>query len=195
MKLYMIRHGESEANINRSYAGWHDIPLTEKGKAQARELNRVLNDIHFDKVYTSDLIRAINTCCLALPDADYQKLDVLREINVGKMSGVCVQDELRLFCECASQNRKNYNFLPYGGEDKSALSERIREFLGILEKTDYENVAAFSHGAFIHIMFEVITGGSIHNISLCDNCSVSVFEYTENKWRLKAWNCRPQLIK
>ena len=56
MKLYMIRHGESTANAEGKHAGWGQIPLTDKGRDDARHAGTLLEGVTFDRVYVSDLL-------------------------------------------------------------------------------------------------------------------------------------------
>ena len=59
MKIYFMRHGESENNLNGRMTGWMDAPLTERGVEQARAASVKLRGITFDKVFSSDLVREI----------------------------------------------------------------------------------------------------------------------------------------
>lgn len=59
--LVLVRHGESEWNALGKWQGWQDIPLTEKGRQEAKTAASVLRDIKFDIAFTSDLIRAKET--------------------------------------------------------------------------------------------------------------------------------------
>lgn len=59
MLIYFIRHGESETNLNIRLTGWYDTPLTEKGIEDAKKAGEFLKNVHFDKVFTSDLMREI----------------------------------------------------------------------------------------------------------------------------------------
>ena len=60
MRLYVIRHGESENNLKKCWTGWYDAPLTEKGRQDARKAGTFLQGITFDKIYASDLSRGGN---------------------------------------------------------------------------------------------------------------------------------------
>ena len=60
MKLYIVRHGESETNRKGLWTGWLDVALTDKGIADAERVRDTLRGIKFDKVYSSDLQRASN---------------------------------------------------------------------------------------------------------------------------------------
>jgi 2,3-bisphosphoglycerate-dependent phosphoglycerate mutase len=59
--IYLVRHGETDWNVSKTIQGQKDIPLNQKGEAQAHELSIKLKDIHFDTIYSSDLIRAQRT--------------------------------------------------------------------------------------------------------------------------------------
>lgn len=58
MKIFVIRHGESETNRDALWTGWYDAHLTEKGRSEAERLRVLLSGIQFDKIYSSDLLRA-----------------------------------------------------------------------------------------------------------------------------------------
>lgn len=66
MKLYLVRHGESECNVQRRLYGRTDCSLTEKGCRQAREVGEKLAGEHIDLCISSPLIRAAETARLAL---------------------------------------------------------------------------------------------------------------------------------
>ena len=83
MKLYVIRHGQSEGNIRGVFSGWHQHNLTEKGREDACRAGRIISKVKFDKVYSSDLYRAIETAKIALPDYECEPTPLIKEINVG----------------------------------------------------------------------------------------------------------------
>ena len=64
--LVLLRHGESQWNLENRFTGWVDVPLTEKGREEARRAGEKLRGIRFDKAYTSKLQRANETLELAL---------------------------------------------------------------------------------------------------------------------------------
>ena len=66
MKVYFIRHGQSEGNRLHLHCGWSDTPLSELGHQQARAANAYLKDIPFDRIYCSDVPRARQTAADAL---------------------------------------------------------------------------------------------------------------------------------
>ena len=68
MRVYVIRHGESETNYKKQWTGWSDVHLTDKGKEDAKKARDFLKHISFDKIFASDLVRAVETAKIALPD-------------------------------------------------------------------------------------------------------------------------------
>ena len=61
MKLFLVRHGQTVSNVAGVYAGQTDVILTDAGRAQAMKIRPILEKFQFDKVYSSDLSRAIDT--------------------------------------------------------------------------------------------------------------------------------------
>ena len=189
MKLYFIRHGQSEANIKGTHAGWGDFPLTEQGRLDAVRAKKSLSGVKFDKAYSSDLCRAVETQRIALPDVAGEQTTLLREINVGSLTGIPFEEAKKSLGEEYSVNRKNYAFENYGGESYADFCVRVRKFFSLVEKSPYENVAAFCHGGFINTALDVVAGRFLEReIFKCDNCSISVFEFKDGKWSLNLWN-------
>ena len=87
--LYIVRHGQSHANVNKIISGHFDSPLTELGEAQAQTLGEKLRDIHFDAVFSSDLVRAKRTAELAQLERKLvvQTTTLLRERSFGSYEG------------------------------------------------------------------------------------------------------------
>src|SRR5687767_3554749 len=77
-KLVLLRHGQSQWNLENRFTGWVDVPLSELGVEEARRAGRVLRDegFRFDVAYTSVLKRAIKTLWLALEEMDQMWIPV-----------------------------------------------------------------------------------------------------------------------
>ncbi|MBQ9131391.1 MAG: histidine phosphatase family protein [Clostridia bacterium] len=184
MKLYVIRHGESETNKTKCWTGWMDARLTEQGIEDAGVAGKLLQGISFDRVYASDLTRAMDTAKNALPGCTPTPERLLREIHVGNLSGtpienVPVADRIRMAVD---------GFVAYEGESQDQFHDRIRAFLRQVEKIECENIAAFSHGGWLRGALEEVVGISLRGARIsCDNCTVAIFEYTNNTWRLHSW--------
>lgn len=87
--LTLVRHGETEWNAQGIWQGWKDSPLTEKGRAQAGQLCEMLNDQHFDVLFSSDLFRAQHTAQILNTERQLaiETRQALRERAVGKYDG------------------------------------------------------------------------------------------------------------
>lgn len=189
MKLYLIRHGQSEANLRRIYSGQDlNIDLTEQGEQEARAAGELLKGIPFDKVYSSDQRRAWRTQEIALPDYKAERLAMLREFDVGSLTGMPFENE----DEEIRCHRIAHDFTPYGGENQEMAYSRAERFLSFITTLPYESVAAFSHVGFMKRLLDAATGIK-HDPSLftCSNCGICVFEYKEGKWQILHWNVAP----
>ena len=184
MKLWMIRHGESETNRLKQWTGWLDAPLTDKGREDAARARGVISGVRFDKIYASDLSRARCTAEIAVPGCEYESTALLREINVGDVAGrewdVIEKSQINaVFRE---------GYACYGGESTAEFRARIGEFMRLVEAQGGENVAAFTHGGLIRTVLEMVLEVSLPRKSLlCKNCMVAVFEYSDSVWKLHSW--------
>ncbi|MCD8076528.1 MAG: histidine phosphatase family protein [Lachnospiraceae bacterium] len=146
MRLYIIRHGQTEWNSSYRLQGRTDIPLNESGRELARKTGEALarQGICFERIYTSPLIRARETAELVSKNSIGTELVTpiladwhLQEISFGAMEGERVRDENGVL------NVENYIWFfndperyipPEGGESFEALLERTGEFLEILRQ-------------------------------------------------------------
>lgn len=183
MRLFMIRHGESENNSLGIYTGQYDAKLTALGQDQARALQPILKEFTFDRVYSSDLSRAMETCLLALPGIEVIPTPLLREIDTGELT-------CRPFKEVKERcGNLQGHFSPFGGEDPADVIKRLEEFLAPLEANPCDYVAAFAHGGVLRGMLNHATHSSISTLNLLSpNCNIAVFDYNGERWRLLAWN-------
>lgn len=80
-KLVLVRHGQSEWNASNQFTGWYDVPLTEKGRAEAVRAGEMMVEAGLEPtiLYTSLLRRAINTAHIALDVADRLWIPVVRD--------------------------------------------------------------------------------------------------------------------
>jgi alpha-ribazole phosphatase len=193
MKLYLIRHGESEANQKHLHAGWAPVHLTEKGIEDAKKAGKLISDIKFDKVFSSDLVRVVETCFYATGITDQEQRPELRELNVGSLAGKSPEKLMKeVGLEYIKRNHsRDYRF--YGGENMEDLFSRVESFMKELEANPYSsmnNILVFaSEGAIDMALASVLEiGAQGFNNMTCDNGSVSVFEYVNGLWKINKWN-------
>ena len=185
MIIHLIRHGESTTNKRLAHAGWAQVPLSEKGILQAKELSNKLSNKKFDKIYSSDLIRAIQTLENALPNCPFEKSPLLRERSVGILAEKRRDDCLKEYGELYETSRANRDFTPFGGENEDDLKNRAIEFYKSLSNKDFQNVAVFTHEGFIRATLEIAINSLIPIGSITfPNCIVCSFELKEDKLKL-----------
>ncbi len=183
MKLYLIRHGESETNLSGHYTGWSQVQLTEKGIEDAKGIRPLLEKVKFDKIYSSDLIRAKMTAETAIPGCVYEETELLREMNVGDLA-------LKPFLPKEGKEREllvdGYNH--FGGESFAEFRVRVGKFLDKVAASEHEYVAAFTHAGFLrNTLSLVLDAKTTHSNLECSNCAVAIIECIGGTWRLSCW--------
>jgi probable phosphoglycerate mutase len=143
-ELWLVRHGETPASRGRTLAGWTDVPLTERGEAQAAALQPVFAGEHFDGVWSSDLVRAVTTARLARgePTRDQR----LREISFGELEGA---DYMNMDEEIQKGLARFEGFRAPGGESFEGLRDRVLSFVDALPPGRH---AVFTHGGVVRLL-------------------------------------------
>ena len=183
MLLFLVRHGQTTANETGTYSGQTDVMLTELGKAQAEAIRPILAQYNFDRVYSSDLTRAIDTQKLAIPDADGIRTPLIREMDVGSLAGQSIKAVKEKYVGFAS------DFTPFGGENAQMQTERLRKFLTQLENDSCDKAVAFVHGGITRCMLRIVMGENVDFTGIVSaNCGISVFRFDGKRWIMEAWN-------
>ena len=188
MKLYMVRHGQSETNLARCFTGWAQANLTEQGIADAKRAGEYLKGISFDRIYSSDLIRAVQTAQNAIPSCVPVQLPCLREIGLGKLEMQSIDECIACYGEPFVTHRREHNFTPYGGENQDMMENRVRSFLQMLENDPCECAVAFAHAGTLQTALDIVLGIRLDRSHVrCLNGAVAVFEYEAGRWMLRTW--------
>ena len=145
--LWLIRHGETDWNAEGRFQGWTDVPLNETGRAQAEQLRALLAAGDFDGVWSSDLIRAVETARVAISEPSVDER--LREIDFGDLEGA-VWDELD--SDIRAGLKEFDSFQSPGGESTAAFVDRVFAFLDELEAGRH---LVFAHGGVIRAIGRV----------------------------------------
>ncbi len=190
LNVYFIRHGQSESNLNATFSGNTDVPLTDKGRDDARHAGELLKGIEFQKIYVSNLSRAQETMRLAIPGAVGVVDERLQETNVGFLAGHLRSEMMEKYGDALQEAFRTRCFGSYGGEQQSEHMARVKAFRDMLEAENIDgNVAVFAHDGTIRNFFQLMVGNAsgIDQVRLA-NGSVSVFSYNGKYWILKHWN-------
>jgi probable phosphoglycerate mutase len=162
MKLYFVRHGESEANLLREFSNSGvKHPLTEKGVEQARVLAYKLRDIPFACIYSSPVLRAMQTAYIVADGAPVEVTEALREWNVGIYEGTTDPKGWELHRQVQEDwffHGKPESKMP-GGESLVEIKERFIPFIKMLveqNKDTNRNILCVAHGGLYLAMLPLI---------------------------------------
>jgi 2,3-bisphosphoglycerate-dependent phosphoglycerate mutase len=163
-KLVLVRHGESEWNAKGVWTGWTDIPLTEKGREEAKKAASLLSDIHFDYTYTSKLVRASETLELMKKELHLSVATIanfaLNERDYGQFTGKNKWEIKKEIGDEAFQSlRRGWNSEVKGGETLKVVYDRVvpyflSEVLPLLKKG--KNVLVVAHGNSIRALVKYL---------------------------------------
>lgn len=166
-KIIYFVHGTTSDNIEGKCSGWNQVELTDLGRERAIKLGQIRKDTHFDVIFTSDLIRAIDSANLAFPNINHIQDKRLRECNYGDLDG---KDKKLVVYE-------DHIDIPFpNGESLKDVEKRILNFIEFIK----ENYSGKTIGIVAHrapqLAFEVLTKNLTWN------------EAIKNDWRnTKSW--------
>lgn len=175
--LYVFRHGETQDNADMIFCGWRDVGLTETGVQQAEILAEKLKDKKIDRLYSSDMIRAIDTMKIAMSlnpenrDKHVAEDNRLRERNYGEWQGYSKLQKHLEDPEGLHKVRRGYEDEPPNGESLHDTVNRVSDFLDeLLEKMRSErfNAAISCHGNSIRGIRQYFEGLSNEDAALIE---------------------------
>jgi len=186
MKLFLVRHGQTTSNVEKIYAGQKDVPLTEQGRRDAEALRPILAPFRFDRVFSSDLSRAVITQQLALPGYTAEQTPLLREYDEGSLIGRTIREVEEEYGDVVLETR---DYIRFGGENSEMVCARLQEFLRGLEEDPCDCAVAFAHIGIMNCMLQLVLKADYDRLAAVSaNCAINVFEYDGKRWRLLAWN-------
>ena len=162
-KLVLLRHGQSQWNLENRFTGWKDVPLTQQGIDEAKKAGYLIkkNNIIFDKIYSSVLLRANKTAEIALKEAHmeelfendqliYERSQSLNERDYGDLVGLNKAETAEKFGkEQVHIWRRSYDTPPPNGESLKDVVDRVSPYFTqkieplLLEE---KNVLIVAHG-------------------------------------------------
>jgi 2,3-bisphosphoglycerate-dependent phosphoglycerate mutase len=143
--LVLVRHGESQWNLENRFTGWEDVPLTDTGKREAARAGELLHGMRFDVAYTSVLQRAIRTLDIILEataqtDLPVIKDQALNERHYGDLQGLNKAETAKKYGdEQVHIWRRSYDIPPPGGE---SLKDTAARTLPYFERVIVPRLAA-----------------------------------------------------
>ncbi len=194
--LFIIRHGETEWNLNGLHQGHMDSPLTTAGERQARLLGRrfASDGTRFDAVYTSDLGRAMQSvqeiCQASGQEVSIQKESQLRERALGLLEGLTYAEIAEQMPGDHKQHISgNPDYRPEGGESWRDIYTRTGNILNELaQRHDGQSILCVTHGGVISMAMKSCIGIDL-SAKRCfhiQNTALNVLErHAENDWQLR----------
>ena len=200
MKLYFVRHGRTVWNLEGRFQGaGGDSPLLPESIDTLKKLGQYLKDISFDKIYSSDLPRAVksaeiiqsqltNPCPLeSVPD--------LREWHLGKLEGLKIATLNAIYPQQIQAFRTNlakFDTTMFEAESLYSTIQRTTQFIKSLKDSKTEQLLLVGHGANLTASLRTLLG---YNEALLrkngglDNASLTILETNDfEKFTLKTWN-------
>lgn len=180
MKLFLVRHGETEENLAGVLMGHHHGVLTQKGKTQAKEAAEALKDFKFVHIYSSDLNRCIDTAEIIKelhPDTPITFTKELRERNLGILQGQKAKevDWTKMTGDAFGLGK------PEGGESIDELKFRALDFIRQLyDKHPNDNILLVSHNGWIKQIISHFTGVPSKDVEKVGNAQIVKVEVGPN---------------
>ena len=198
LKLYIVRHGETEWNVIKRFQGQLNTPLTEKGMEKLRKTGKKLENVLFDEVYTSELGRTVASAEIILNEnrgyknkkRELQKLAELNEVYFGVWQGLTYEEVFLKYPEEGNNyfyNVKNYNAENVEAENlKDALERFLKGINKILNRHKSGNILVVTHGTVFEMFINYVENKSIFDIderTLMGNGDYKVFSYKDGKFQ------------
>ena len=190
--LCLVRHGETPWNAERRLQGHLDIPLNEHGRAQARATAAMLEGKRFDAIYSSDLVRAVETAHSITGGVAPVALQALRERHYGSFQGMTYAEAKSSLPEAyAAFEARNPSFeFPGGGESLLAFRRRVEGAMqSITRRHAGQRVLIVTHGGVLDIVHRLVTGKPLEapRDFKIPNAALNWVGHGPEGWALIAW--------
>ena len=201
LKLYIVRHGQTEWNVLEKFQGQLNSPLTERGIEKVGKIGKELENVKFEAVYTSELGRTIGTAEIILEKNNFEKkkniekrlklkkLPELNEIYFGEWQGMDFKEIFLKYPKEAHSyfyDVKNYTAKNIKGEE---LKDGLERFLKGIEKirTKYKsgNILIITHGTVLELFLNHIQNKKFYDLDerkLIGNGQYKIFTFESGKY-------------
>lgn len=156
VNLYLIRHGRQNSSLCNV-----DVELSTAGRSQAELLRERLQHYHIDALYSSNLLRAIQTAeilnkTLQLPQVIREEI---KEISFGQLEGLAEEYIEEHFHAFQEEQKKLLEDIPYpGGENGTSVYERAMPVIQEIVQSGKKNIAIVTHGGIIRVLMAALFG-------------------------------------
>jgi broad specificity phosphatase PhoE len=188
-RVLLVRHGQTDWNVDGRWQGVLPVGLNAEGWSQARALAEQLRGRSIGAIYSSDLPRAFETATVVgsvvglVPHTDIR----LREFSLGVFQGLTrEQIEDRYPTEWQAFRSDYWNYTVPQGESRRALQRRVQQaFTAITTQTAGKEVVLVSHGGSIRMLLLALfaNDAALSDVHI-ENTSVTTLERNGDSWRL-----------
>lgn len=181
MKLFLIRHGQTDWNVEGKIQGSYDSELNNTGISQAEELSKKVVELSykFSKIYSSPQKRAIKTAEILSKAAkvDYITIKGLEEVNLGRWEGLTWIEAKERFPKEYEEwyNNRRYTKSP-NGESYQDMLERVLTALHMIINENCNDVAIVTHSAVIMCLQCCITNTSFDKMTKFKTDNTTIVE-------------------
>lgn len=206
MHFYLIRHGQTDWNTGHRIQGETDVPLNERGRLQAEAAGKAMRQVPIDKIYSSDLSRALDTAKAVQRLHEGRKIPIraipeFEEVSFGEWEGMTLDECSRRWPDLYAKWKQNATSItPPGGETPEEMASRVgRGFRIIGEDGDLakdSSVVITAHGAVLEYIFDwLLRNESEHQEIIVGNASISLvdYDYATGKGRIDFLNHQDHL--
>lgn len=176
--IYLVRHGESEANTKKRFSGITDVELTERGALQAVKAGKKLKDKTIHNIFSSPLKRAKNTAEIIADEIGFNKKDIiiencLTEVNFGIFENLTWEEIVEQYADESEswiEFKHKYKFPKGEGYD-----DIILRISGFLDNVPDNSLIATHFGVIqaVLLYFEIADDNSLWNYKI-SNCDIIV---------------------
>jgi probable phosphoglycerate mutase len=187
MRIYLVRHGETSGDIENRYGGDYEDHLTTNGIIQSEELARKLEAKGIAAIYSSPMIRALETAGLVgeVTGLEVNVIDGLAERNhYGVLTGMVKQEAKRLHPEHVAELEKGRLHKLKGSENYEPFKKRVLAAFKEVTDEGLSPIALVAHGGVIRcIVREIAKSGELEEIG---DCSIITIEKEGKKVSVEA---------
>ena len=192
MSLTIVRHAESIWNVNDMFTGWNDIGLTQNGFTSAFKMSEFFRNkkMNFDYIFTSDLIRTIDTAKFLANDnvKDIIKSPELKERDYGILTGMNKKQAKEMLGSEAFFNiRRGFYTRPENGESLEDVTKRVGSYFDIKIKpllNNGENIIIVAHGNSLRgllVHLNIFDPETIPNFEM-QSCTPILVDYNDKDY-------------
>jgi probable phosphoglycerate mutase len=187
-RIYFVRHGETDYNVQHRFQGSTDNPLNGRGLEQASCLWHPMSTIYLDKIYVSPYKRTMQTAMQVLAGRDIPVIPETRlcEIHCGQWEGLVRAEIEQRWPGMIElwEHRPDELHMPDGESFKQVQDRSVQAFKEILEKEAGKSIAIVTHMLTIQLIMSRLLGIPIRevwNMVRLENTSITTIDFSSDK--------------